>query len=84
MKDGSLLELSGDVEMRNVPTDGSAQQTILTEALRLWPDTSNIESEHLVEIRLGDWRLRAMGLSSDLKGQTLTLESEVHGTFAPR
>ena len=84
LKDGSLLELSGDVEMRSVPTDGSAQQTILTEALRFWPDTSNIESEHLVEIRLGDWRLRAMGLSSDLKGQTLTLESEVHGTFAPR
>ncbi len=84
LKDGSLLELSGNVEMRSVPTDGSAQQTILTQALRFWPDTSNVESDHLVEFHVGDLRLHGMGLRSDLKGRTLRLESEVHGTFAPR
>jgi LPS export ABC transporter protein LptC len=83
LKDGSLLELSGDVEMRNVPTDGSAQQTILTEALRFWPETSSIESDELVEFSVGDWQVRAVGLAADLKGQTLKLESLVHGTFAP-
>jgi LPS export ABC transporter protein LptC len=84
LRDGSLLELSGDVEIRNVPTDGSAQQTYLTQALRFWPDTSNVESDHAVEIRVGDWHFNSMGFSSDLKGRTLRLESDVHGTFAPR
>jgi lipopolysaccharide export system protein LptC len=83
-KDGSLLELSGDVEIRNMPTDGSAQQTILTQALRFWPDTSNVESDLAVEIRFGDWHLKSMGFRQDLKGRTLRLESDVHGTFAPR
>jgi len=36
-----------------------------------------------VEIRVGDLRLRGVGLSSDLKGGTLKLESEVHGTIVP-
>lgn len=83
-KDGSLLELAGDVEIRNVPTNGSVQQTILTQALRFWPDTSNVESDQPVEMRVGDWRLHTVGLSTDLKGDTLELESQVHGTFAPQ
>ena len=83
-KDGSLLELAGDVEIRNLPTDGSAQQTILTQALRFWPDTSNVESDQPIEFRVGDWELHASGLSTDLKGDTLELESQVHGTFAPQ
>jgi LPS export ABC transporter protein LptC len=84
LKDGSLLELSGDVQVRNVPTPGSTQQTILTQALRFWPGTSSVESDQPVEIRLGDWRLHAIGLRTDLKGDTLRLESQVHGTFAPQ
>jgi LPS export ABC transporter protein LptC len=83
-KDGSLLELSGDVEIRNAPTDGSAQQTILTQALRFWPDTSSVESDQPVEFRVGDWRLHGIGLRADLKGRTLRLESIKHGTFAPQ
>jgi lipopolysaccharide export system protein LptC len=83
-KDGSLLELAGDVEIRNLPTDGAAQQTILTQALRFWPDTSNVESDQPIELRVGDWHFRAVGLRTDLKGDTLELESQVHGTFAPR
>ena len=83
-KDGSLLDLVGNVEVRNAPTDGSAPQTILTQALRFWPDTSSVESDQPVEIRVGDWQLHAVGLRTDLKGDTLELESQVHGTFAPR
>ncbi len=84
LKDGSMLELSGGVEMRNVPAEGAAQQTISTQALRFWPDTSSIESDELVELRIGDWRVNGTGLAADLKGQTLKLESDVHGTFAPQ
>ena len=35
-----------------------AQQTILTQALRFWPDTSNVESDQPVELRVGDWHFR--------------------------
>ena len=83
LKDGSLLELSGDVEIRSVPTDGSAQRTILTQALRFWPDTSSVQSDLPVELRVGNLQLHGMGLSADLKGHTLRLESVVHGTFLP-
>jgi LPS export ABC transporter protein LptC len=83
-KDGSLLDLAGDVEIRSMPTDGATQQTITTQALRFWPDTSNVESDAPVEIHIGDWRFRTVGLRMDLKGDTLRLESQVHGTFAPR
>lgn len=81
-KDGSLLDLSGNVEIRSMPTDGATQQTITTQTLRFWPNTSIVESDAPVEIRVGDWRLRAVGLRTDLKGDTLRLESQVHGTFA--
>lgn len=80
-RDGSLLELSGGVEIRSVPTDGSAPQTILAPTLRFWPETSSVESNAAVQFRVGDWQLRGTGLRTDLKGQTLKLESEVHGTF---
>lgn len=82
-KDGSLLELSGNVEIRSVPSDGSAPQTILTQTLRFWPETSKVESDEPVQLNLGDWRIRGAILRADLKGHTLRLES-IHGTFAPR
>ena len=83
-KDGSLVELSGDVEVRSMPTDGSRPQTILTQTLQFWPETSSVRSEQHVEFRVGDLRLRGVGLDTDLKGDTLRLESDVHGTFAPQ
>jgi LPS export ABC transporter protein LptC len=83
-KDGSLLELTGDVEVRSVPTNGAQPQTILTQTLRFWPETSTIESDASVQLHVGDSvRLRGTGLHTDLKGHILKLESDVHGTFAP-
>jgi LPS export ABC transporter protein LptC len=80
-KDGSLLELSGNVEVRSVPTDGSEPRTVETQRLEFRPETSNIESDAHVRVRLGDLQFDGVGLSMDLKGDTLRLESEVHGTF---
>jgi len=82
-KDGSLLDLAGDVELRSSPADGSHPLTILTQALRFSPDTSSVESDEAVQFRVGDWQLDAVGLRTDLKGDTLELESQVHGKFAP-
>jgi LPS export ABC transporter protein LptC len=83
-KDGSLLELEGNVEVRSAPTDGSRPVTISTQKLALQPNTSSVESNEPVEIRVGDWQLRATGFRTDLKGHTLRLESQVHGIFAPQ
>jgi LPS export ABC transporter protein LptC len=81
-KDASLLDLSGDVEVRSTPIDGSKPITIATQSLRFRPETSSAESADLVKIRIGDWRFEAVGLRTHLKGDTLELESKVHGTFA--
>ena len=83
-KDGSQLDLAGNVELRSSPTDGTEPEVITTERLRFSPNTSRVESDEPVEIRVGDWRFDAVGLSTHLKDDTLTLESQVHGTFAPQ
>jgi LPS export ABC transporter protein LptC len=82
-KDGSQLDLRGAVEIRSTPTDDADPVTITTERLLFSPDSSSAESDGTVAIRVGDLQLRAQGLSADLKGDTLRLESQVHGTFLP-
>jgi LPS export ABC transporter protein LptC len=81
-RDGSLLDLVGNVQMRSVPADGSKPRTISTESLRFWPDTSKVETEAPVSFRVGDWQVDGVGLRADLKEDTLELESS-HGIFAP-
>jgi LPS export ABC transporter protein LptC len=82
-KDGSQLDLAGSVELRSEPDDGSEPVVIATDALRFVPDTSSAESDQPVRISVGDWQLDAVGLRTLLKGDTLQLESKVHGKFSP-
>jgi LPS export ABC transporter protein LptC len=82
-KDGSQLDLEGNVELRSEPSDGSKPVLIETGMLRFILDTSHVESDQEVRIRVGDWHLNAIGLRTHLKGDTLELESEVHGQFSP-
>lgn len=82
-KDGSHLDLRGSVELRSSPTDGSKPVSIATEQLRFSPESSSVESDEAVTIRVGDWQLAAIGLRTHLKDNTLELESDVHGKFAP-
>ena len=79
----SQLDLLGNVEVRSMPDDGAHPVTIVTDKLLFSPDTSSIESDEKVEIRVGDLHLRGVGLRSDLKGGTLKLESDVYGTIVP-
>jgi lipopolysaccharide export system protein LptC len=80
-KDGSQLDLKGNVELESAPVDGGRPVRIATDALRFFPDTSSVESDETVTIHVGDWRLSAKGLRTHLKGDSLELESEVHGIF---
>ena len=80
-RDGSRLDLKGDVEAMSSPTDGSRPVRFATERLLLSPDTSRAESDEAVQIRVGDWQLAGIGLRVDLKERTLALESVEHGTL---
>ena len=82
-KEISQLELSGDVELRSAPTGASKPLAIFTEKLTFWLDSSNVESQEPVEVHFGDLRLSGVGLTTDLKGDSLRLESDVHGTLVP-
>lgn len=83
-KDRSALMLAGNVELRSAPVDGSIPVLIKTEELKFLPATSGAESDAPVTVNLGDWRLAAVGLRTYLKGDTLKLESQVHGSFTPQ
>jgi LPS export ABC transporter protein LptC len=82
-RDGSQLDLLGNVQVRSTPADGTQAVTIVTEQLLFSPDTSSAESDESVEIRVGGWQLSAVGLRTLLKEDTLELESQVHGTLLP-
>ena len=81
-KDRSEITLAGNVELRSTPTDGSTPVIVATEELRFAPDSSSAESDEAVTIRVGDWQLAGVGLRTYLKGDTLQLESQVHGILA--
>ena len=80
-RDGSRLDLKGNVEVRSSPSNGSRPLSLATEKLLFSPDTSSAETDEAVQIRVGDWQLDAIGLRADLKEHTLALESVEHGTL---
>jgi lipopolysaccharide export system protein LptC len=82
-RDLSQLDLLGSVEVRGAAANGSGPWTIRSDALYFWPQASKVESRTLVEAYVGDWKFDAVGLLMDLKGETLELESEVHGILLP-
>jgi len=79
-RDGSEIELTGEVQASNAPSDGSKPKRIATERLLFLPDMSSAESDAAVKIHVGDWQLDGIGLRADLKEDTLELES-VRGTL---
>jgi LPS export ABC transporter protein LptC len=81
-KDASLLDLTGGVEVRSEPTDGSKSYHVKNDSLRFELDESSVTSDALTEIRVGDFQLVGKGLRATLKDERLTLESEIHGKFA--
>ena len=81
-KDGSELELNGNVSLRSEPRNGGKAVIIAAETLRFFPQTSSAESEAPVTISIGDWHIEAGRLRTLLKGDVMELESKVHGKFA--
>jgi LPS export ABC transporter protein LptC len=80
-KDGSELELVGNVALTSSPADGSKPISIATAKLRFSPDTSSADSDEPVHLRFGDLELDGGCLRAQLKDEALRLECGVHGTF---
>ncbi len=81
--DRSHLDLEEAVELRNAPADGEPPKMITAASLRFTPGESSVESDEAVEIRVGSWLFRAVGLRADLNDEKLALESRVHGQIVP-
>ena len=75
-KDGSELELRGNVTLRNQPGRRPEPIVIATETLRFFPDSSSAETDTPVSLRSASWQVQAGPLRTHLKGDVVQLESE--------
>ncbi len=76
--DTTRAELAGAVHAVATRTD-AAPLEIRTASLGIDMATQRVHSDAAVEITWGRDRVTAVGLSADLKADTLRLESKVHG-----
>jgi lipopolysaccharide export system protein LptC len=82
-KNRSELDLAGNVTLRSEPAAGGDPTIITAESLRFFPESSSVESDMPVRLKVGGWELDAGKLRTHLKGDVVQLESEVHGKFTP-
>jgi lipopolysaccharide export system protein LptC len=82
-KDRSELDLTGNVTLRSEPAAGGDPTIITAESLRFFPESSSVESDAPVSLKVGGWELDAGKLRTHLKGDVVQLESDVHGKFTP-
>ncbi|HSG64335.1 MAG TPA: LPS export ABC transporter periplasmic protein LptC [Gammaproteobacteria bacterium] len=73
------VTFAGDVVLRSA--DGEPPATIRTESLTVDMSRDVASTTEPVAIVVSGHTLHAEGLRADLKGETLQLESSVHGTF---
>ena len=81
--DQSYIDLSGAVELANVPRDQGERILIKTQELRFEPETSIASTEEAVSLFLDAKRLDAVGIKVYLQDDRLELISSVHGEFDP-
>ena len=78
---GTRIELRGNVTMQEqLMRDGT---TIRTPSLDIDLRAHLASTRETVDVERGNYRMSATGMEADLKAETLTLQSEVHGKFLP-
>lgn len=77
------VTLSGDVVMTGERDRVPRSAAVRTGRLVLDTGSQVARTPLPVTLEVGDHTLSARGLIANLKGETLQLESEVHGNFAP-
>jgi len=79
--EAQYIELSGAVELVSTAEPGTEPTIIRAPRLRFAPEDYLASTDAEVSVLLGTQRLDAVGMSADLKGDYLELESNVHGQF---
>jgi LPS export ABC transporter protein LptC len=79
--DRKSIQLVGDVKLTSTQEQGAAE--IRTDRLSYDIDGGVVETADAVAVRFGPHVLNARGMRADLNAQTLKLESNVNGRFAP-
>lgn len=80
---GGSIALTGGVSMAEQLMPGAVPATVRTPQLDIDLVAHRAMTALAVEIERGNYRLTAIGMDADLKAQTLTLQSDVHGRFLP-
>jgi LPS export ABC transporter protein LptC len=79
-----ILDLVGDVVIVGKPqAETQSDAVVRTSRLSLDTETHIATTRERVDIDWGARRLTTTGLTADLKGERLKLESGVHGRFVP-
>jgi LPS export ABC transporter protein LptC len=81
-KNRALVDLAGDVELKSQPQSGQPIR-IATQKLTFVPATAIATTDDPVTLAIGHWQFDAVGLRTQLKDQSLRLESKVHGKLGP-
>ncbi len=82
-KNGSLVRLEGNVDMRRTPSATVRPATITTSELDVWPKLRKLETAAPAQIIQPGSILRGTGLRGDLNTKALELLADVHHTFEP-
>jgi len=82
-KDGSLVRLEGNVDMRRTASGTVKPATITTSELDVWPKQRKLETAAAAQITQPGSILRGTGLRGDLNTKVLELLADVHNTFEP-
>ena len=82
--DSQRIEFAGDVQIEDVTPQKDSAPRATTERLELDMRKNIARTDAPVQIAFGPHSLSARGLWADLNGETLRLESQVNGHFAPQ
>jgi lipopolysaccharide export system protein LptC len=80
---GRTVEFEGDVRLSGRPGEDPVAAELHTARLLLDTVTEVAKTRAPVEIAFGAHRMRALGMSAELKSGNLRLESSVNGRFTP-
>lgn len=78
---GRVVEFEGDVRLSGVPGDDPRAAELQTARLSLDTVGEVADTKSPVELVFGVHRMRALGMSADLKAGTMHLDSDVNGRF---
>ena len=82
-EDSGYLEMAGNVIARRERTNDDTELSLATERLAFDPTLETVSTGSRVRFLIGTGVLEATGLSAHLRNDTVELNSNVRGEYAP-